>query len=494
MKIYFAIKNILLLSIFIFSIEYEIFGQNNLQLDCFTIIVGKNASIDGSVIVAHNEDDWGKQIVNLYRTSEKTHNNDDKIILANGGTLKQINKTNGFIWLELPGMKVADGFINDNGVVVASNGCPSREDKPDSTDGGILYWLRRIVAERANTAKHGVRIAGQLIENYGYVSSGRTYTIADNNEAWVLSAVYGKHWIAQRVPDDQIAVIPNFYTIKNINLSDTLNYLGSSDIISYAVKRRWHNPKESSEFNFAKSYTAITSINHPGNINRIWRGINLLSQKEFKINQEFPFSFNPFKKVDVEDIMEILKDHYENCELDKSEMYKNGDPHYKNYSTICSETTQYSFVVQLRPNMPVEIGTMVWLTYFRPCVNLFAPIYLGIKNFPDGFSFTNAEEALKNHFDPDETIFEKKSDHVYWDFVSANEFVGKDFSSNFPKIKNRNNLLQKDIIRKTKIFENEILNKYSKNKEKALKQIEEFSQKNILEIHKNAISILNDLE
>lgn len=276
---------------------YQISAQENSELNCFTIIVGKNASVDGSVIVAHNEDDYGKQIVNLYRTKQKFHEVNERIIFENGGVINQIEKTNGFIWIELPGMQVADGFINDKGVVVASNGCPSREDKPDSTDGGILYWLRRIIAERANNAKDGVKIAGSLIDKYGYVSQGRTYTIADKNEAWVLSAVYGKHWVAQRVPDDQIAVIPNFYTIRNINLNDTVNFLGSSDIVNYAIKRGWYIPNDEKDFDFAETYTSLTSINHPGNINRIWRGINLLSKNEYKIDQKFPFSFKPLKNL-----------------------------------------------------------------------------------------------------------------------------------------------------------------------------------------------------
>lgn len=467
-----------------------IVAQDSYSLDCFTIIVGKNATSDGSVIVSHNEDDNGTQIVNLYRTSEKKHKINEVIKFENGGTINQIEKTNGFIWIELPGMKVSDGYVNDYGVVVFSNGCPSREDKPDSTDGGILYWLRRIVAERAQSAKEGVKIAGNLIDKYGYVSSGRTYTIADKNEAWVLSAVYGKHWIAQRVPDDEIAVIPNYYTIGKVNLEDTLNFLGASDIITYAEKKGWFIPDENNEFNFAKSYTALTSLNHPGNINRIWRGIKLLSNQDYKIDQEFPFSFKPYKKIDIENVMDILSDHYENCELDKSDMYKNGNPHKINNATICSETTQYSIIVQLRQNMPTEIGTLVWLTYFRPCVNLYAPIYLGIKNFPEGFAYTNSEEAIKLHFNPDEEIFKKNSFHVYWDFIAANDFVNQDFYSIYPKIKNQNNYLQNEFIRNTKIFENNVLKLYSENSKSALNQIDNYSKNKLNEILNYAKNLL----
>ena len=155
---------ILKLLLLLFILFSTLISHPETTFNCFTIIVGKNASADGSVIVAHNEDDFGDQIVNLHRVETIERTNDDFIKLNNGGTIEQIDRTNGFIWIQLPGMKVADSYINDKGVVITSNGCPSREEAPDSTDGGILYWMRRLVAERSSTAREGVKIAGDLID------------------------------------------------------------------------------------------------------------------------------------------------------------------------------------------------------------------------------------------------------------------------------------------------------------------------------------------
>lgn len=486
----YLINTFIYINLFLFLSLGSLTAQE-ISFDCFTIIVGKEASSDGSLKVSHNEDDNGKQIVNLYKTDSKTHSPNDFVTFNNSGIIKQVSKTNGFIWMQLPGMKVADSFINNYGVVVTSNGCPSREESPDSTDGGVLYWLRRLVAERAKSSKEGVKIAGNLIDTYGYVSSGRTYTIADKNEAWVLSAVYGKHWVAQRVPDDQIAIIPNYYTIREVNLKDTLNFLGSPDIETYAIKKGWYDPKSNKKFDFAEAYTARTSINHPGNINRIWRGINYLSDKEFKIDEKFPFSFSSFKKVDIQDIMTILRDHYETCEFDKTEMYKNGDPHYKNEATICSESTQYSFIAQLRNDMPVEIGTLIWYTYFRPCISYYAPMYLGIKSFPEDFAYTNSENAIKEHLNPKEEIFDSTSGLVYWDFVSAANKINKNFEGLFPPNRNRNQFIQNELIRKTKIFETDAMKTYSENPTAAFEKIDEFSRKSLNDLHLNAKKIWN---
>lgn len=485
-------KNIVIGTLFLWAFcSTNLWSQVSTDFNCFTIVVGKNVSLDGSIIVAHNEDDFGKQIVNLYKTPARKFLKDEFIELANGGKINQVGETNGFIWIELPGMKVADSFINDKGVVVASNGCPSREENPDSTDGGILYWLRRLVAERANSAKSAVKIAGSFIDKYGYVSSGRTYTFADRNEAWIFSAVYGKHWIAKKVPDDEVVVIPNYYTIQEINLSDTNNYLGSPDIISHAIANGWYSPESGRKFSFARAYTALTSINHPGNIDRIWRGINLLSKKDYPINSQLPFSFSPHKKLDVQDIMRVLRDHYEGSKLDKSDMYSKGNPHKVNNATICSGSTQYSFIAELRMDKPLEIGTKVWLTFFRPAINIYVPVYLGIDQIPNGFAIYDYETAMKFHLDPPGSTFDTIDTHAYWDFVNSVKYVDSNFKSNFNEVKNYNSFLENKIHRENEIFEDRVLKIYFDNPKSAIEMIDKYSQESLIKVRNRAIDICN---
>ena len=83
-----------------------------------------------------------------------------------------------------------------------------RNRKSDVTDGGIGYMLRRLVAEKAKSAREAVTIAGGLVEKFGYTGSGRTYTLADKNEAWMMAIIQGRHWFAQRVPDDEVGRHP----------------------------------------------------------------------------------------------------------------------------------------------------------------------------------------------------------------------------------------------------------------------------------------------
>ena len=86
-------------------------------------------------------------------------------------------------------MDFADSYLNEWGVTIASNACRSREDSTGLTKGGISYWLRRLMAERARTAREAVQIGGELVEKYGYDSSGRTYCIADAQEAWLMAGI-----------------------------------------------------------------------------------------------------------------------------------------------------------------------------------------------------------------------------------------------------------------------------------------------------------------
>ncbi|HYA48742.1 MAG TPA: C69 family dipeptidase, partial [Burkholderiales bacterium] len=125
--------------------------------ECFTVLVGKKASADGSVIVAHNEDDYGDIVVNVRRVWARDYGGPQKVSLGRGGVLETDGRTNGFLWIEAAGQEFADGFVNDHGVVITSDSCPSRETRDDLTDGGIGWMLRRLMAEKATSAREAVR-------------------------------------------------------------------------------------------------------------------------------------------------------------------------------------------------------------------------------------------------------------------------------------------------------------------------------------------------
>ena len=433
-----SIKSIFFSAGVLFFLSYPglIHAQEYSQkLDCFSIIAGKDATQDGSVIIAHNEDTGGDRIINYFKVPRTNYNSGDEITFINGGKLEQVAQTNAFLWINIPNATVCDSYINEYGVVVLSDGCPSREKNPDLTDGGILYMLRRIMADRAKSSREAVQIAGKLIDRFGYADSGRSYMIADSNEGWVLAAVYGKHWVAARIPDNEIAIIPNYYTIGEIDLSDTINFMGSPDIISYAIKQGWYNPEKDGKFNFSKAYAKPESRQHPGNVHRIWRGVNLASGKQYSIENDFPFSFKRQDKISYHQIMNILRDHYEGTKLDHSKNYSLGSPYVLNKATICSKATQYSIVAQLRNWMPVEIRARIWISILRPDVQVYVPWYVNIEKTPNIYRSYPSDSAIIYQFNPPKRIYDPSSEHAYWVCQQLADNVERNYKELMPKVR-----------------------------------------------------------
>jgi dipeptidase len=464
-------KRALFLIIFLFIGWLQ---AENDSYNCFTIAAGKNTTIDGSVLLAHNEDDHGRLLVNVYKVAAQEHGKNDVISLNGGVTLPQVKNTPAMLWLEIPETDFADAYVNEFGVAVTSNSCPSREDKPELTKGGIGFMLRRLIAERAQTARAGVRIAGELVDQFGYNASGRTYIIADAKEGWFMHVVNGKHWIARRIPDNEVAVIANYYTIDSVDLNDRDNFLGSPDIIDYAVHRDWYNPEKDGAFDFARAYSSPKELKSMSNILRQWQGTNLLAAKFHKVEERFPFSFKPRRALRLSDLFQVLRDHYEGSKYDLSDHYKNGSPNSGKNRTICTESTQYAFVAQLRDWLPAEIAYAVWICFRRPDSNAFSPWYVGCQQFPDGYGLISSDNALKNHFAPLPLQVFEDPNLAFNTYDRLSETVDKQYKTRIEKTlklwRNHEDFLFKDL----KNHEEEFIYLLKANKTLAQKIIDNY--------------------
>ncbi len=468
-----------------FSLTFEIIlltlpamlsrAQEDMVFNCFSVMAGKNATSDGSVMFAHNEDDYGDQLVNWYKVPSTTHPDGEMIDMKNGGKLPQVKQTWSYLWLEMPVMEFSDSYMNEWGVTIGSDQCLSREENPDLTLGGIGYELREAMASRAKSSREAVKIGGALIEQYGYASSGRTYCIADANEAWMLSVVNGKHWVAQRIPDNEVAIIPNYYTISTVDLTDTLNYYGSPDLISYAEKNHWYDP-DKEVFNFRMAYGDPENIKHPGNVVRHWSSINLISEKKYRNDDEFPFSFVPEQKVTLNMLFTVLRNHNEGSEYDESEGYTKGNPHGF-VRTICSPATQYGFVAQLRSNLPGEIAFVLWLAPFRPCVQPFIPWYFGISEIPEGFAAGDYKTARSSQFVEIENLNEFAKGHKFPEFVSYAKKVDENYGKEIEGIQQKIQTLENELLQSQDEFENRVLSVFSSEPQQAGKMLTEYTEK-----------------
>jgi Dipeptidase len=343
--------------------------------NCFGIIAGSAATTDGCVLLAHNEDDSGDQMLNIYR-------------------FEPTESHYGYLWFEFPGLKSADAFMNEYGVCIASDMCASRED--ETVPGSVHYEIRTSAARHARSARDAVKIMGAMVERYGYSSTGRSYLVADRSEGWVCSIVRGKHWVAQRVPDDEIMVIPNYYVIGEVDLSDTENFMGSSDLIDYAVEKGWYNPQKDGRFNFRLAYSDPGFLTMELNVTR-----HEMAQKSLfgdaSLDSEVVFSRKPARKVSRLELSELLT---------KEPLYRS--------STVL--TTVFS----LDPSKSIREGSIVWVGYPSQKVADHAAWTLDTP-VPDSFHrYDSAMDALYRHFRA-EGLRESHPEYFFWKYLDARD-------------------------------------------------------------------------
>ncbi|MFO7654841.1 MAG: C69 family dipeptidase [Candidatus Krumholzibacteriia bacterium] len=362
---------------------------------CTTLIAGRGTTADGSLLFAKTEDDTPQDVDFLWRIPRRQHEPGSVVRLKRGGEVPQVEQTWGFVWDQCPGTDYSSAVVNEWGVALGSNACPSREDPPetvaargDLVDGGIGFELRLIVAERARTAREAVEIAADLLDRFGYAASGRSLNIVGPDEAWQLQMVCGKHYVARRVRDDEVAILANTFSIREVDPDDRENYVCSPRLIEHAIERGWYDP-ESGPFDFAAAYAARESHTDPRNRDRQW-SLARLADPDFSLSWEearergLPAAVRPQQPITLQDVMAIFRDHYEGTALDTVQDREHG-PHGGPVRAICWGTTHRTTIVQQRASLPPEVGAVIWRAVEAPCASGFVPWYLGATRIPEPF-------------------------------------------------------------------------------------------------------------
>ncbi|MGI6626839.1 MAG: C69 family dipeptidase [Bacillota bacterium] len=425
-------------------VPIEVPDDDTVLEDCSAIIVGKKASATGEVLFGHNEDDRGNNVMVQHRVPRGTHKPGEFLVFEpECAKIPQVPETWAYFWSETRASwkaSFSDTFINEWGVAIASDSCSgSREDRPELTNGGIGYGIGHIIAQRAKTARQGVEIAANLVDHYGYTASGRAYQIVDKNEGWVFQVVKGKHYVAKRVPDDQVMFIPNWYTIHHVDLADKENYIASPDIIDYAINQGWYDPKtpgDYTDFDFAQAYQD-PGRNQDGNIVRHKNALRLILGREPEDIRAF--SVKPPHKLGIDDVKTILRTHYEGTDDDISKDYLI-NPHRTGRRTICTGTTLESFIIQLREQPEF---TCMWRAILNPCTSPYVPWYLGSIKVPAGYGWILPQVAMANHFDVPVADLTYRPGRAWWAFQNVQDLADASYSTVINKIRQRRNALEK---------------------------------------------------
>lgn len=342
-------------------------------LACSTVVVGKSVSATGHILIGHNEDNGGRIFNPQYYVPPAKHKAGEMITYEpTAAKIPQVPETLGFYWsqtLDPNGASFSDGFVNDAGVVIVSNACTTIYDTDQKLkDGGIGYGIRRLMAERAHTAKEAVDIAIELLGEYGYFSEGRTYTIADNNEAWQIAIHKGNTWVARRIQDNEVTYIPNNFMIGVVDATDTKNVIVAPGLIERSIKNGRYKPAKAgvySDFNYRLAVQPPQKRAEEYNRSRNELAWNYITGKKITDPEQFPYSATPDRKFDVNDVKSILRLHEPSIGDDP------GWYHHKGFGT-CRPTSHESVVIELDPTP--ELIT-AFRAYARPCETPYVPGY-----------------------------------------------------------------------------------------------------------------------
>ena len=456
---------------------------------CSNLIVGKKASVDGSVMVSYNADDYG-MFGHLCHYPAGTHPK---------GTMRQIYDWDSGVYHgeieEAPVTYNVIGNINEFQLSIGETTYGGREEMVDST--GILDYgsLIYVTLQRAKTAREAISVMTSLVEKYGYNSEGETFSICDPNEAWIMemqgtgAGSKGVVWVAMRIPDDAICAHANQSRIGKFNMKDKKNVLYSKNVISYARKMGWFNGKDS-DFSWKNTYAFPDFSGRRFCDARVWSFFNHYADDfdrylpwalgKDKDAEDMPLWIVPNRKLSVADVENGMRDHYEGTALALDttsigggiyEMPYRPTPltftvdgkQYFNERPISTQQTAFTFVSQLRSWLPREIGGVLWFGNDDANMVAYTPVYCG----------NTVQPACYNTKGADAVTF--SSDNAFWLCNMVSNMVYPRYSQLFPELKAVRDSLETSYFANQTSIENQAADLYKTDKAAALKLLNNYS-------------------
>ncbi len=456
---------------------------------CSNLIVGKKASVDGSVMVSYNADDYG-MFGHLCHYPAGTHPK---------GTMRQIYDWDSGVYHgeieEAPVTYNVIGNINEFQLSIGETTYGGREEMVDST--GILDYgsLIYVTLQRAKTAREAISVMTSLVEKYGYNSEGETFSICDPNEAWIMemqgtgAGSKGVVWVAMRIPDDAICAHANQSRIGKFNMKDKKNVLYSKNVISYARKMGWFNGKDS-DFSWKNTYAFPDFSGRRFCDARVWSFFNHYADDfdrylpwalgKDKDAEDMPLWIVPNRKLSVADVENGMRDHYEGTALALDttsigggiyEMPYRPTPltftvdgkQYFNERPISTQQTAFTFVSQLRSWLPREIGGVLWFGNDDANMVAYTPVYCG----------NTVQPACYNTKGADAVTF--SADNAFWLCNMVSNMVYPRYSQLFPELKAVRDSLETSYFANQASIEKQAADLYQTDKAAALKLLNNYS-------------------
>jgi dipeptidase len=360
---------------------------------CLAIVVGKNVSETGNVLFGHNEQNFNRHPIN-YR------------YISNGNNINRYklnDKSFSYLYAEVPKLHYSDNCINEVGVAITGNGCPSTETDLEMSINmgnitkGIGQAFPQVIAKHASSAREGIKLVETIMKDFGYISSGRTYVIADKEEAFVVSVLLGRSWLAYKVPDDSAVVIPNTFVTANIHREDfDVEYFGSKDILEKI--------ESDDSFDFVDKFSAKPEYENM----RFETGIDsrqhylqeLITGQELSKKSPLKFAIKPKAKISVGELMSLLRSHHSSENIHQSE--QEVDSGY--YRSSCNIATQESAIFDFSKDV-------IYRAMSVPCHSIYIPLFNNVK-LPEKLGI-----EINDHYNPNPKIYNDET-LDFWQFYN----------------------------------------------------------------------------
>ncbi len=456
---------------------------------CSNFIVGKKASVDGSVMCSYSADDYGMfQYLCHYPAAKHAKGEMRKIFDWDS------NKYHGEIPEAAETYNVI-GNINEWQVTIGETTYGGREEMVDST--GIMDYgsLIYVALQRSKTAREAIKVMTTLANTYGYNSGGETFTICDPNEAWIMEMMgkgagsKGAVWVALRIPDDAICAHANQSRIGKFNMKDKKNVMYAKDVVSFARRKGWFQGKDA-DFSWKMAYAKPDFSGRRFCDARAWAMLNHFYDMSPYLDwalgknpdaQDMPLWVVPNKKVSVKDVENVMRDHYEGTPLSVADgsdigggiwempyrptplMYKVDGKQYFNERPVSTQQSGFVFVSQMRSWLPREIGGVFWFANDDANMAAFTPVYCSMTQRPECYN-TPGVDAVH---------FSKKN--AYWVCNMTSNMVYPRYSLMFPTLKEVRDSLDNSYFAAQAGVEKKAQELYAQNPQAAVKYLNDYS-------------------
>lgn len=450
-------KLALILTLFLVTAIFLVSSQNPnkgfIDIDewdtgCTSIMVGKLASTDGSVMTAHSCDGNYRTWVKIephskYAKGVKTkiyhgllHNefSGDMRNVSVAGEIPQVEETFAFVNTAYPCM-------NEKQLAIGETTIGGRRELRNTEGLFLIEELERIALERCTNARDAIRLIGKLVKEYGYCDRGECITIADPKEVWHFEIFgagpleIGAVWAAVRIPDDHVGVSANITRIGELDLKNPDRFMASENVYSVAQEMGWWDPDSGETFKFWKAYSG----RRPFSTREYFILSTLAPSLNLSLNaEELPFTVKPEKKLSVQDVMNYYRQTYAGTDLDmtknlmvkprrgedliKSPVVSPWMSYYmmnllntlkpgvvKRQRYIAIAGCSYSEVLQCRDWLPDEIGGICWFSFDNPAQSPRIPVFAGTTELLPSFEIC----AQKKY----------RTDSACWAFRRANRLA-----------------------------------------------------------------------